>query len=56
MPPLFHPRNHVHHFRLTSLAEIDAEFESFLREAYAVGDQRHLQASSRAPIAPATST
>ncbi len=36
-------RNHVHHFRLTTLADIDAEFESFVSEAYAVGGQRHLQ-------------
>ena len=40
------PRNHVHHFRLTAMAEIDAEFESILREAYAVGDQRHLQSTA----------
>jgi Domain of unknown function (DUF5655) len=37
------PRNHVHHFRLTTPAEIDAEFETFIREAYLVGDQMHLQ-------------
>jgi hypothetical protein len=49
------PRNHVHHFRLTSLAGIDAEFESFMSEAYAVGDQRHLQVSSMAPESSATS-
>jgi hypothetical protein len=36
------PRNHVHHFRLVSTAEIDAEFRAWLREAYAVGAQRHL--------------
>lgn len=36
------PRNHVHHFRLVAIPEIDAEFEEFLREAYAVGEQRHL--------------
>ncbi len=35
-------RNHVHHFRLTSVAEVDAELTAFLREAYAVGEQRHL--------------
>ncbi len=32
-----------HHFRLTTPAKIDAQFESFLREAYAVGDQTHLR-------------
>jgi hypothetical protein len=36
-------RNHVHHFRLTTIADIDAEFVDFLREAYAVGEQRHLE-------------
>lgn len=42
------PRNHVHHFRLTDPAQIDAEFESWLREAYAVGEQRHLDLARRA--------
>lgn len=37
------PRNHVHHFRLTSLSDIDAELAAWLREAYAVGEQRHLE-------------
>jgi hypothetical protein len=36
------PRNHVHHFRLQTLSDIDCEFESWLKEAYAVGEQRHL--------------
>jgi Domain of unknown function (DUF5655) len=35
------PGNHVHHFRLVSRAEIDAEFRRWLREAYAVGAQEH---------------
>ena len=35
-------RNHVHHFRLTTPAEVDAEFRAWLREAYAVGQQKHL--------------
>src|SRR5882724_3333592 len=35
-------RNHVHHFRLMSAAEVDEEVEAWLREAYAVGEQRHL--------------
>jgi hypothetical protein len=38
------PRNHVHHFRLMSVADVDAEVESWLAEAYAVGEQKHLQA------------
>jgi endogenous inhibitor of DNA gyrase (YacG/DUF329 family) len=37
------PRNHVHEFRLASLAEIDDELAAWLREAYAVGQQRHLR-------------
>jgi len=37
------PRNHVHVFRLTSLADIDDEFRAWLAEAYQVGEQRHLQ-------------
>ena len=36
------PRNHVHHFRLRDPAEIDDEVRGWLREAYAVGEQRHL--------------
>jgi len=36
------PRNHVHHFRLMSLADVDEEFQDWAREAYAVGAQRHL--------------
>ena len=38
-------RNHVHSFRLTSTADLDADFVSWLREAYAVGEQRHLRTS-----------
>jgi hypothetical protein len=37
------PRNHVHSFRLTSHNEIDADFRSWLAEAYEVGEQRHLE-------------
>ena len=39
------PRNHVHHFRLTTPREIDAEFRRWLAEAYAVGAQEHLRPS-----------
>ena len=35
------PRNHVHHFRLSSPADVDATVRSWLREAYAVGEQKH---------------
>ena len=36
-------RNHVHTFRLTSPRDIDADFRSWLAEAYSVGEQRHLE-------------
>ncbi len=36
------PRNHVHHFRIESIAEVDAVFQAWLREAYLVGAQKHL--------------
>src|SRR6266568_9401099 len=36
-------RNHVHHFRFTAVSEVDVEAEGWLREAYAVGQQRHLK-------------
>lgn len=37
------PLNHVHHFRLNSEVEIDGQFLEWLKEAYAVGAQRHLK-------------
>jgi len=37
------PRNVVHTCRLTSLADVDAEFISWLAEAYQVGCQQHLR-------------
>jgi hypothetical protein len=42
----FSPRNHLHVFRLESMADVDADLEAWLREAYAVGEQRHLTARS----------
>jgi len=36
------PRNVVHTFRLTSPADVDAEFVGWLAEAYQVGCQQHL--------------
>ena len=39
----FSPRNHVHHFRLRTLTDVDEDFDNWLREAYAVGQQRHLE-------------
>ena len=38
----FSPRNHLHAFRLESLAQLDDEFAAWTREAYAVGQQKHL--------------
>jgi Domain of unknown function (DUF5655) len=35
------PRNVVHSFRLTSPADVDAEFLTWLAEAYEVGAQHH---------------
>lgn len=37
------PRNHVHYFRIQTLKELDGEVLSWLREAYAVGQQKHLR-------------
>jgi hypothetical protein len=45
------PRNHVHHFRLAERAGLDPLFTSWVREAYAVGEQRHLPPARR-PLAP----
>jgi hypothetical protein len=39
----FSPRNHLHTFRLTSPVEVDEEFQAWLAEAYAVGQQHHLR-------------
>jgi hypothetical protein len=39
----FSPRNHLHAFRLTLPAEVDAEFRAWLAEAYRVGAQEHLR-------------
>jgi hypothetical protein len=46
-PRFFHiesvtPRDHIHRFRLAKLGEIDEELAEFIREAYAVGCQEHL--------------
>lgn len=37
----FSPRNHRHAFRVTDASEIDDEFRAWLRESYAVGEQKH---------------
>lgn len=38
----FSRRNHVHYFRLTSLEDISVELIELMKEAYAVGEQKHL--------------
>jgi hypothetical protein len=45
----YSPRNVLHAFRLCSPAEVDAEVISWLAEAYAVGEQRHLESSPGSP-------
>ena len=41
-------RNHVHHFKLSDAAQLDKGFKSLAKEAYEVGEQRHLEAPRRA--------
>jgi uncharacterized protein DUF5655 len=43
----FSPRNHVHHFRVVTPGEVDADFCSWVREAYQVGAQEHLEPRRR---------
>jgi len=38
----FSPRNHLHRFRIMNIEEIDVRMRAWMREAYAVGEQRHL--------------
>ena len=40
-------RNHVHEFRLRTPADLTPEFLALLREAYAVGQQKHLATAPR---------
>ena len=42
-------QNHVHHFRLFTVADVDAVVAEWLREAYAVGQQRHLGDGRKRP-------
>ena len=39
----FSPRNHLHAFRIERASDISEELRQFMREAYAVGEQRHLE-------------
>ena len=45
----FSPRNHLHRFRIHRPEEIDAKFRAWMREAYAVGEQRHLDGDGLPP-------
>jgi hypothetical protein len=45
---VFSPRNVLHTFRLHSAKEVDEEVAGWLREAYAVGAQRHLARQAEA--------
>jgi hypothetical protein len=38
----FSRRNHVHYFRLASVEDITPELVALMRDAYAVGEQKHL--------------
>lgn len=38
----FSPRNHLHAFRIRNESDISDELRHYMREAYAVGEQRHL--------------
>jgi len=37
------PRNHVHHFRLETPADLNSELRGYMAEAYRVGNQEHLR-------------
>lgn len=41
------PRNHVHVFRILTLADIDQDFRGWVAEAYRVGRQEHLEVPAR---------
>jgi len=43
----FSPRNHLHAFRFTQVEDVDNEVLAWLREAYAVGEQKHLRPPHR---------
>lgn len=43
----FSPRNHLHAFRIDNLSQLDEEFVAWIREAYAVGQQKHLRKKAK---------
>ena len=52
----FSPRNVLHEFILSSVADVDAEFSAYLLEAYRVGEQRHLAKPRSEPSARSSTT
>ena len=42
----------LHAFRLTSPAEVDDEVAAWFAEAYAVGEQRHIERREKGPQGP----
>jgi hypothetical protein len=42
----FSPRNHLHAFTLDNPSDLDDTFASWVKDAYAVGEQRHLHRRS----------
>jgi hypothetical protein len=42
----FSRRNHVHMFRLRAPQDVDRELRRWMRDAYKVGEQRHLERSA----------
>jgi hypothetical protein len=41
-------RNHVHHFKLADSSQLDKGFKALAKEAYDVGEQRHLETPRKA--------
>jgi hypothetical protein len=46
----FSPKNHLHAFRIRTAADLDEDFVTWIREAYAVGEQKHLSRVKRRPV------
>ena len=47
----FSARNHLHAFRLTAPRDVTVELRRWLRDAYAVGEQKHLSATRKQGVA-----
>lgn len=50
------PKNHVHQFRIETPDQLDDRVRQWLREAYAVGQQRHLRTKRGPPSREALSS